>query len=51
MQLSHIRTQLVNNGLVKPLSKEENNRRSMSAAIASRRHEFSKVRVTVLKKK
>lgn len=39
MHLSHIRTQLINNGLVKPLSKEESNRRSMSAAIESRRRE------------
>jgi hypothetical protein len=50
MHLSHIRTQLINNGLVKPLSKEENNRRSMSAAIESRRRECSPVPVTVKKK-
>ena len=61
MQLSHIRTQLINNGLVKPnplhgqwpkpFSASEDMQRSKSAAIASRRLEFSKVQVTVLKKK
>jgi len=51
MQLSHIRTQLIKYGALVPLSKAEDMHRSKSAAIASRRHEFSKVQVTVLKKR